>query len=169
MENRFLCETRPVALKENMVVGKDYRFTVLSNRLLRLEYDPSGKFEDRASQSVFFRDFPENHFETKSVDGWLTIETDNLILTYKENEEFSAESLKIKLKINTARIGPMDDMDTRPKLSSAACLSLRIAETPTPKAMMKGTVIGPVVTPPESKAMARKSAGENIANTNTPI
>ena len=59
----------------------------------------------------------------------------------------------------TARIGPMEHMDTKPKLSSAACLSLRIAEIPIPNAIIKGTVIGPVVTPPESKATATKLFG----------
>ena len=36
-------------------------------------------------------------------------------------------------------------------------MSPRTEARPTPIAMMKGTVIGPVVTPPESKATARKS------------
>ena len=40
-------------------------------------------------------------------------------------------------------------------------------ETPRPRAMMKGTVMGPVVTPPESKAMARKSPGIKAARVNT--
>ena len=34
---------------------------------------------------------------------------------------------------------------------------------PTPSAIIKGTVIGPVVTPPESNATARKSPGTNMA------
>ena len=38
--------------------------------------------------------------------------------------------------------------------------------TPTPSAMMNGTVIGPVVTPPESNATAR-SLGTNMARTKT--
>ena len=33
---------------------------------------------------------------------------------------------------------------------------------PIPSAMMKGTVIGPVVTPPESKATGIKSLGTKI-------
>ena len=41
--------------------------------------------------------------------------------------------------------------------------SLRVEDTPKPSAMMKGTVIGPVVTPPESKATARKSLGAKAA------
>lgn len=61
----------------------------------------------------------------------------------------------------------MEQSATRPKLSFALCLSLRMAETPTPIAMMNGTVIGPVVTPPESNATARKSLGTNMARTKT--
>ena len=57
--NRFIYETRPLALPGNMVTGEKYRFTVLTPSLIRMEYSPKGKFEDRASQSVFFRDFPE--------------------------------------------------------------------------------------------------------------
>ena len=55
----------------------------------------------------------------------------------------------------------MEHMETRPKLSLEACLSLRIAQIPIPKAIIKGTVIGPVVTPPESNATARKLLGTN--------
>ena len=62
-------------------------------------------------------------------------------------------------------MGPMEQRDTRPKLSASAFLSLRMLEIPTPKAKMKGTVIGPVVTPPESKAMLRKSASVKDAKT----
>ena len=61
----------------------------------------------------------------------------------------------------------MEHRATRPKESSAAWRSLRIAEMPTPSAMMNGTVMGPVVTPPESNATARKSLGTKAASTNT--
>ena len=49
-------------------------------------------------------------------------------------------------RMSTARMGPTEHSATRPKLSSAAWRSPRIADTPTPSAMMKGTVMGPVVT-----------------------
>ena len=65
--------------------------------------------------------------------------------------------------VSTARMGPMEHMATRPKLSSAAWRSLRMEETPTPSAMIKGTVMGPVVTPPESKATDRKSGSDRAA------
>lgn len=99
---RFLYETRPLALEQNIICGSRYRFTVLTPSLLRMEYSEQGIFEDRASQSVFFRDFPENSFSTESSDGWLRIETENLVLTYKENSIFSADTLSIRLKIEPA-------------------------------------------------------------------
>ena len=64
-------------------------------------------------------------------------------------------------------MGPMEQRATSPKLSSAACRSLRMAAIPIPRAMIKGTVIGPVVTPPESKATARKDFGVSAASANT--
>ena len=84
--------------------GSKYRFTILTPSLIRMEYSKQGVFEDRASQSVFFRDFPENKFSTECSDGLLKIETENLIVTYKENEEFSADTLSVKLKIEPASI-----------------------------------------------------------------
>ena len=71
------------------------------------------------------------------------------------------------LKIMTARIGPMEQSATRPKLSSAAWRSLRVAEIPTPSAMINGTVIGPVVTPPETNATDKKPASDKNAPINT--
>lgn len=99
---RFIYETRPLASEGNIVSGTKYRFTVLTPSLIRMEYSKTGVFEDRASQFAFFRDFPENNFVIKSMDGLLRIETSNLILSYKENEVFSEDSLCIKLKIEPA-------------------------------------------------------------------
>ena len=50
-----------------------------------------------------------------------------------------------------------------------AFLSLRTEARPTPRAMIKGTVMGPVVTPPESKDTGIKSLGVNrMASTKAP-
>ena len=64
-------------------------------------------------------------------------------------------------------MGPTELSATRPKLSFSALGSLRMALTPTPSDRMKGTVMGPVVTPPASKATARNAPGTNCASTNT--
>ena len=61
-------------------------------------------------------------------------------------------------RIITASIGPMEHSATRPKLFSLDFFPPRVPAIPTPRAIMKGTVIGPVVTPPESNARARNSS-----------
>ena len=69
-------------------------------------------------------------------------------------------------RISTDSTGPMLHRATRPKLLLVEFLSLRTEARPTPRAMMNGTVIGPVVTPPESKDTGIKSLGVNrIAST----
>lgn len=98
MDNRFYWETRPLASEKNIVSGKKYRFTVLTPNLIRMEYSENGIFEDRASQTVFFRDFPEVKFETLKRDQELIIETESLILTYVIDSAFRLDTLNVKLK-----------------------------------------------------------------------
>ena len=95
--NRFKWEVRPLALAENMVSGAKYRFTVLTNRLIRMEYSENGLFEDRASQLAFYRDFPKSDFCVQRDGDLLVITTDELVLKYKENAQLSRETLCIKL------------------------------------------------------------------------
>ena len=60
-------------------------------------------------------------------------------------------------RMRTATTGPTEQSAIRPKLFSLAFRPPTVREIPTPSAMMKGTVIGPVVTPPESKESGRKA------------
>ena len=55
-----------------------------------------------------------------------------------------------------ASTGPTEQSATKPKLFSCALRPPILRAIPTPSAMINGTVIGPVVTPPESNASARK-------------
>lgn len=95
--SRFRCETRPLAAPENQITGERYRFTVLTSRLIRMEYAPDSIFEDRASQTVFFRDFPASAFEVRREDGILTVNTGELLLTYREGAAFSPDTLCLRL------------------------------------------------------------------------
>ncbi len=101
-KKRFVYFTAPEALKENTVSGDKFRFTVLTPQLLRLEYSSDGIFEDRASQTVFFRNFEKNIFSHYEDNGILTLETDNLVLRYNVNEPFRNDTLKIRLKTEPA-------------------------------------------------------------------
>ena len=97
MKKRFVWDTVPAALKENTVCGKNYRFSVLTSRLIRLEYDESGLFEDRATQSVFFRNFKKVNFSAEVENDILVIETADLILTYDTSKNSFSKGLSIKL------------------------------------------------------------------------
>ncbi len=97
MNNRFCYDTKPKALKTNIVLGENYRFTILTDRLIRMEFSAGGAFEDRATQSAFFRNFAPVKYTAERENGILTITTENLKLTYKEGKPFSAKTLSIKL------------------------------------------------------------------------
>ena len=97
-KHRFKWETKGKAIAENIVKGDKYRFTVLTPRLIRMEYDVEGIFEDRATQSFFYRDFKKNDFIVTVEKGVVTIDTSELLLTYVENETFTAETLSVQLK-----------------------------------------------------------------------
>ena len=97
-KKRFQWPVRPNALPENMISGSKYRFTVLTSRLLRLEYSAEGIFEDRASQSVFYRDFPKCEFACWREGELLLLETEDLFLTYRENAPFAEDTLTVRLK-----------------------------------------------------------------------
>ena len=96
--NRFSWQVRPVALPENMITGEQYRFTVLTPCLIRMEYASDGCFEDRASQTAFYRDFPQCKFSLEILGETLILQTDSLQLTYEVNRVFTEETLKIKLR-----------------------------------------------------------------------
>ena len=72
----------------------------------------------------------------------------------------------ISPSIRTVIIGPIEHNATSPKLSFSESLFPRIDAAPTPSAIMNGTVIGPVVTPPESKAIDQNSFGTKLASMN---
>ena len=100
MRPHFRLETRPAADPSNVVQGDRYRITVLDAGLVRLEYSPSGEFEDRASQMVLNRDFPPCDFtltESDTAHGLLEISTEQLHLTY-DRGSFTTQGLSVQAK-----------------------------------------------------------------------
>ena len=67
------------------ILWRDFRVTVLSDRLFRIEEDSARIFNDRATQSVLYRDFPPVPFRTGEADGTLTVATDVAALTLSED------------------------------------------------------------------------------------
>lgn len=79
---------------ESVVESGYCRFTVITSRLLRIEY---GEFTDKASLAVICRDFEKTDFEKTQENGLLKIKTEFLELSYKIGKPLSKDSLKIKL------------------------------------------------------------------------
>jgi alpha-glucosidase (family GH31 glycosyl hydrolase) len=94
LPERWKLNCRPLAVRENLVCGDTYRFTVLTPRLVRLEYSAAGGFEDRATQRALNRDFPPVDFTVAESDGELLIQTEYLRIVY-DKRAFSAQGLSI--------------------------------------------------------------------------
>ena len=65
----------------------------------------------------------------------------------------------------TASTGPTEEIPVSPKELSCLLSPARTEDTPRPSAIIKGTVIGPVVAPPESKPISIKDDGAKNATT----
>ena len=93
-------DLRPLADDTAVIQTGSARFTVLTDRLIRLEYHPEGRFEDRASQAFWFRAQPVPDFRAEVNGSRVEIETAYLLLRYQraEGEGFTGRTLSITLK-----------------------------------------------------------------------
>jgi Glycosyl hydrolases family 31/Domain of unknown function (DUF5110)/NPCBM-associated, NEW3 domain of alpha-galactosidase/Carbohydrate binding module (family 6)/IPT/TIG domain len=65
------------------VTAGDVRFEVLSSGLIRLEYSPSGHFENVPTVNVLDRKFAVPRYRVSASGGWLAITTSAMTLRYK--------------------------------------------------------------------------------------
>lgn len=100
----------PIANPSSFVTAGYARFTILTSRLIRMEFDPDGSFENRPSLTYWYRNFETPDFTTNTKDGSLLIETDHLILKYQNKDRFHWRDLSIKLK-ETGTIWRYGDTD----------------------------------------------------------
>ena len=86
-----------VAAMNAIVKEGNVRFTVLTPRMIRMEWDPSGNFTDDASFVFINRKLAVPHFTQKSKTGWLIIQTDELELKYQTGSgKFTEKNLSIR-------------------------------------------------------------------------
>ncbi|QSG12809.1 Alpha-glucosidase, family 31 of glycosyl hydrolase [Halapricum desulfuricans] len=88
----------PEADEAAIVRGDRFRFTVLTPRIVRAEYDPDGEFEDRPSQVFWHREQPVPEFDVARGDGQLAIETEALRLEYTAEEPFAPSTLSAHVR-----------------------------------------------------------------------
>ncbi|MBQ9886741.1 MAG: DUF5110 domain-containing protein [Lachnospiraceae bacterium] len=89
----------PLADESAVIQGDKYRITVLTSRMLRLEYSEDGIFEDRATQIVLNRRFPVPQFRVIKKEEGFELVTDSLLLSYN-GKEFSSSGLSIQVNGN---------------------------------------------------------------------
>lgn len=82
-----------VSNSKAIFLGKKYRITILSDVLLRLEYDESGKFNDYKTLNVINRNFPLPKFDIKEENDKLIIETYSYKLEYNKEKEFNGSKI----------------------------------------------------------------------------
>ena len=87
----------PTPRAESVVKGDTWRITILTDSLLRLEYEENGMFREGATQVVINRDFAPVPFTVKRESGKVIIDTDSLRLEY-DGGLFSSAGLSAVLK-----------------------------------------------------------------------
>ncbi len=95
MERHLRPPTRPLADPATVITGDRYRITVLDTGLLRLEYSDDGVFEDRASQTVWFRDLEPTSFTVVEGPDLLEVHTHRLHLRYDKGP-FTTRGLSVQ-------------------------------------------------------------------------
>jgi alpha-glucosidase (family GH31 glycosyl hydrolase) len=81
----------------SIIAGDNYRFTILTPRLVRLEYAEDGVFEDRPTQIVLNRNFETPQFTVYETEKQLEIDTEWLSISY-DKKEFSPGGLNVKVR-----------------------------------------------------------------------
>lgn len=106
----------PIADPTAVVLGPHVRFTVLTSRLIRMEFSPDDAFEDRAGQAFWFRRQPVPPFQVTQTAAQIEITTGHLRLRYGPNRKgFTRNSLSVELLDSGAvwRYGDRDRMNLR--------------------------------------------------------
>ena len=97
MKDIYRISMCPVALEENQIKGDNYRITMLTEGLVRLEYSPDGVFEDRGTQIALHRNFPKTEYRMVRTQDGIEIYSSRIHLMYNE-KEFSNYGLSIQVR-----------------------------------------------------------------------
>lgn len=93
---QFKIKTEGTANPKAVVNCGNARFTVLTSRLIRLEWHPLKQFEDRASLNFWYRNLPVPAFSVENKGTGITIKTEHLTLSYSGDDSFNGTNLLIE-------------------------------------------------------------------------
>lgn len=96
MKEIYHVHTTSKSKASSIIKGENYRFTILTDHLIRIEYQAEGQFVDLPSQVVWNRNFNETRYEILEEDSNIIVRTRDLQMEYKKGEIFSKDSLVFK-------------------------------------------------------------------------
>ncbi|MBO5668611.1 MAG: DUF4968 domain-containing protein [Lentisphaeria bacterium] len=98
----------------NIITGKNFRITVIAERFIRFEWNPTDFFEDRQTLAVINRDLGEVDFEVSRDGSQVKIDTGKLNIAVTEDGEiFSAANLAVSFDLNGKTVSwHPGDLDT---------------------------------------------------------
>lgn len=73
---------------KSVIQGDNFRISVITERVVRLEYSPTGEFVDRPTQLIRKRDLGQPDFSVKQDNLYLQITTKYFSLVYTKNKPF---------------------------------------------------------------------------------
>lgn len=82
-----------IANEKSVFKGKYYRITILTERLIRFEYNNEGVFEDRPTQLAIFRKFDKPPLSVREDEKYIEITTRYFKLEYTKDKPFSSSKL----------------------------------------------------------------------------
>lgn len=94
---------------ESVIKGDKYRITVLTERLVRLEYNENGMFVDNPTKLIWYRNFEKPKFRFDQTSEYIKITTKYFELIYRKEKNFQGSkfnptsNLKISLR-NTDKV-----------------------------------------------------------------
>jgi len=97
----------PVADEGAVVVCGNARFTVLTDRLIRMEWAQDGRFEDRATLGVVNRHLPVPDYTHTQKGKKFSLNTGKLSLSYKTGGKFDAGNLSVHFVMPGDKPGKM--------------------------------------------------------------
>lgn len=74
--------------EKSIIKGHKYRFTILTERLIRFEYNENGIFEDRPTEFAWNRNFPLAEYDIKEDSKFLQITTKYFNVEYQKEKHF---------------------------------------------------------------------------------
>ena len=91
-----LCSVNASAQNNIAYQDDQVRFTVITDGVVRLEWESEGRFTDEASFVAVERDYPSADYKVKNTKSKVRIETSKMILEYRKGTgKFTAANLKI--------------------------------------------------------------------------